>query len=215
MNSTRAAFPPHFPHLAPPRPKTSLFGIGRSTSRPPISSSRRGLVTGSRASAGRRLRKASAPQWTPSPPAFGATAPGYLLTFDDIPFSTLEELPLPHLARAAHRVPAGATEAAHRKATRAKPEESSAEMRRKHPNARLPTESGWTRRERRDYVGRTMIDPPHKSGWYWILRAQLSAMPEVAFWTGESFLTISGVLQLEDVAICDEEPLRPPVSMTS
>jgi hypothetical protein len=60
-----------------------------------------------------------------------------------------------------------------------------------------------------------MIDLPHKSGWYWIVRAQLNAVPEVAFWSGASFLTIGGVLQLEEVAICDEEPLRAPASMTN
>jgi hypothetical protein len=60
-----------------------------------------------------------------------------------------------------------------------------------------------------------MIDPPKKSGWYWILRAHFNAVPEVAFWTGASFLAINEVLPLEEVAICDEEPLRPPASMTS
>jgi hypothetical protein len=60
-----------------------------------------------------------------------------------------------------------------------------------------------------------MIDAPKKSGWYWIVRAQDKAVPEVAFWTGASFLTISDVLPLEEVAICDDAPLRPPASMTS
>jgi hypothetical protein len=88
-------------------------------------------------------------------------------------------------------------------------------VQRKHPNARLTTESGWTRRKTGDYVSRTIVNPPHKSGWYWILLAQLSAIPEVAFWTGASFLTVSGVLLLEDVAICEEEPLKSPASLTS
>jgi hypothetical protein len=60
-----------------------------------------------------------------------------------------------------------------------------------------------------------VIDPPKKSGWYWIVRALSNAVPEVAFWTGASFLTISDVLSLEGVAMCDEEPLRAPMSMTS
>jgi hypothetical protein len=60
-----------------------------------------------------------------------------------------------------------------------------------------------------------MIDPPQKSGWHWIVRVQDKAVPEVAFWTGASFLTISDVLPLEGVAMCDEEPLRAPMSMTS
>jgi hypothetical protein len=73
--------------------------------------------------------------------------------------------------------------------------------------SRVTAKSGWTRRNRGDYVSRTMIDPPHKSGWYWILQAHFNAVPEVAF------LTISDVLQLEQVAICSEEPIRSAASM--
>jgi len=61
-----------------------------------------------------------------------------------------------------------------------------------------------------------MCKPPGKSGWYWILRFDYASVPEVAFWTGCSFLTIHGnELPPEQISQCGDEPLKPPEDMTS
>ena len=52
---------------------------------------------------------------------------------------------------------------------------------------------------------------PAKPGWYWILRTTEGSVPEVCFWTGASFLIITdSILKPEEVALCGDEPLKPP-----
>jgi hypothetical protein len=63
-----------------------------------------------------------------------------------------------------------------------------------------------------------MINPPNKSGWYWVLKLDYGSLPEVCFWTGRSFLTIhpnQPELHPDQIALCGDEPLRPPENMTN
>jgi len=56
------------------------------------------------------------------------------------------------------------------------------------------------------------ISPPVKHGWYWLRRLS-AVLPEVGYWTGQYFLTITPsqpMLYPKDVERCCDGPLEPP-----